>query len=797
MDRHQDAEARRQLERAVELDPNLANAEANLSLLCAKTRDYAGAIRHGKRALALDPKQIDCYHYIAVALRGEGRFDEAVHELERLLEIDPALRGRSQRDRHHPADAGAVKGGNANRLPSRRSRPDALAAFAHFSLSFRPNSPSHRPNSHEGHRLSATGLTRSDEPLIAVFIDFENLAIGVRGMKTGDFQIQLVLKRLLEKGRIVFKRAYCDWSHYRDAIREFHSQGIELIDIPQSKMSGKNSADIRMVVDAMDLCYSKHHIDVFALVSGDSDFSPLVSKLKENNNRVIGCGVKSSTSDLLIANCDEFIYYDDLVRTAQKGTAAAAPKKGVKRREDKKQEALDRLLEVVHSLEQDYDPIWGSMLKQVIRRVYPGFNEGYYGYNSFSELLEDAAESKMIELEFDQSRRNYQIRPKKESPMPVDHPLARGHPRSIAGTGRTCDNRVVPPFPFTAELVVERYLSGVRIDSFLARHFRNYTPWKLQRIVAAGQVKLDGNTVEIAERVYQGDTVSIRLIEPPDKVHRPQPLAVDIVYEDAWLIVVDKPPGQIVHPAGDLQTGTLCNALQHHFDQQTAWPGLLRPGIVHRLDRMTSGLIVVAKEHLAHRQLSIQFQQERISKSYLALVEGVLADERGTIDVPIGTSPEAGSVLMSCSPEAGDRRPSRTDYEVLARGPEHTLVRARPRTGRNHQIRLHMAEIGHPVVGDEFYGPYGAIKLSKAEYKALCRPPAADLPTEPAQTPATPDERQSATTSKPTNRGPIDAARAPPRVRPPDPGRPRHAVAVARGSCVTTAGAAASDATSS
>jgi 23S rRNA pseudouridine1911/1915/1917 synthase len=278
----------------------------------------------------------------------------------------------------------------------------------------------------------------------------------------------------------------------------------------------------------------------------------------------------------------------------------------------------------------------------------------------------------------------------------------------------------VPPFPFTAELLVERYLSGVRIDSFLARHFRNYTPWKLQRLVAAGQVKVDDNTVEIAERVYQGDRVSVRLIEPPDKVHRPQPLPVDIVYEDAWLIVVDKPPGQIVHPAGDLQTGTLCNALQHHFDQQTAWPGLLRPGIVHRLDRMTSGLIVVAKEHLAHRQLSIQFQQERISKSYLALVEGVLADQRGTIDVPIGTSPEAGSVLMSCSPEAGDRRPSRTDYEVLARGPEHTLVRARPRTGRNHQIRLHMAELGHPVVGDEFYGPYGAIKLSKAEYKALC-----------------------------------------------------------------------------
>jgi 23S rRNA pseudouridine1911/1915/1917 synthase len=290
----------------------------------------------------------------------------------------------------------------------------------------------------------------------------------------------------------------------------------------------------------------------------------------------------------------------------------------------------------------------------------------------------------------------------------------------VAGNDRTCDNRSVPSFPFTAELIVERYLSGVRVDSFLARHFRNYTPWRLQRIVAAGQVKIDCTTVDIEERVYQGDTVSVRLIEPPDKVHRPQALPLDIVYEDAWLIVVDKPPGQITHPAGDLQTGTLCNALQHHFDRQTAWPGLLRPGIVHRLDRMTSGLIVVAKEHLAHRQLSIQFQQERIDKNYLALVEGVLPNDQGTIDIPIGTSPEAGSVLMSCSPDAGDRRPSRTDYVVLARGTDQTLVRALPRTGRNHQIRLHFATIGHPVVGDEFYGPLGAIKISKTEYKALC-----------------------------------------------------------------------------
>jgi uncharacterized protein (TIGR00288 family) len=247
----------------------------------------------------------------------------------------------------------------------------------------------------------------SEEPLIAVFVDFENLAIGVRDMKAGKFQIQLVLKRLLEKGRIVYKRAYCDWSNYQDAVQEFHAHGIELIDVPQSKASGKNSADIRMVVDALDLCYSKRHIDVFALISGDSDFSPLVSKLKENNKRVIGCGAKRSTSDLLIANCDEFIYYNDLIRAARK--PRAAPKKG-KARDDKKQEAIDRVLEVLHSVEQDYDPLWGSTLKRAIRRVHPGFNEAYYGYGSFSDLLEDIKAKGLIQLEDDDSRGNYKVR---------------------------------------------------------------------------------------------------------------------------------------------------------------------------------------------------------------------------------------------------------------------------------------------------------------------------------------------------------------------------------------------------
>ncbi|MBT8136872.1 MAG: NYN domain-containing protein [Gammaproteobacteria bacterium] len=247
----------------------------------------------------------------------------------------------------------------------------------------------------------------SDEALIAVFIDYENLALGVRDMKA-KFQIDLIMKRLLEKGRVVYKRAYCDWSHYRGAEREMHVLGIELMDIPRSKLSGKNSADIRMVVDALDLCYSKDHIDTFALISGDSDFSPLVSKLKENYKRVIGCGVKKSTSDLLIANCDEFIYYDDLERHARKKKRASNKKKTSTK--DKKTDAVELVAETVQGLEGDYDPVWGSQIKQTLRRVHPGFNETYYGYRTFNDLLEDAAKNKLIELDYDERRGNYKVR---------------------------------------------------------------------------------------------------------------------------------------------------------------------------------------------------------------------------------------------------------------------------------------------------------------------------------------------------------------------------------------------------
>jgi uncharacterized protein (TIGR00288 family) len=250
----------------------------------------------------------------------------------------------------------------------------------------------------------------ADELRIAVFVDYENLAIGVRQMRAGKFQIDLVLRRLLEKGRIVYKRAYCDWSNYRDAVREFHQHGIEMVDIPQSKASGKNSADIHMVVDALDLCYQKTHIDAFALISGDSDFSPLAGKLKENDKRVVGVGVKSSTSDLLIGSCDEFIYYDDLIRAVESKPKRRRKKTAQSGEQQLTKDAGEKVVEIVRSLERDYDTVWGSMVKQTIRRVYPSFNEVYYGASSFADLLERVEKAGQIELEFDDARGNYIVR---------------------------------------------------------------------------------------------------------------------------------------------------------------------------------------------------------------------------------------------------------------------------------------------------------------------------------------------------------------------------------------------------
>lgn len=268
----------------------------------------------------------------------------------------------------------------------------------------------------------------SEEPLIAVFVDYENLAIGARDSRWRHLNIDLILKRLLEKGRIVYKRAYCDWSQYRSDVRDFHLRGIELVDIPRSKMSGKNSADIRMVVDALDLCYSKDHIEIFALLTGDSDFSPLVSKLKENDKRVIGCGVRNSTSALLMGSCDEFIYYDDLAKAAEtkaeKGERSAKKKPAEKKVSAKKvaaaksdptsetgdgPDAIDMMLEIVENLSKDYDAVWGSMIKQALRRVYPDFSEASAGYRNFAELLKEAEREGCVKLEYDERRGNYRV----------------------------------------------------------------------------------------------------------------------------------------------------------------------------------------------------------------------------------------------------------------------------------------------------------------------------------------------------------------------------------------------------
>jgi uncharacterized protein (TIGR00288 family) len=262
--------------------------------------------------------------------------------------------------------------------------------------------------------------------IMAVYCDFENVALGAKDADNAKFDMGKVLERLLLKGNIVVKKAYCDWARYKEFKGSMHEASFELIEIPHVRMSGKNSADIRMVVDALDLCYTKEHVDTFVLITGDSDFSPLVSKLRENNKTVIGVGVKSSTSDLLIANCDEFIYYDDLIKhtKARKKTAekkAASKKvtskkttktsatKAEKSDDDKKQEACDLVLETYEALLQERGEegsIWGSMIKRALKRQKPGFTESYYGFRSFSDLLQETEKSGLVKLQRDDNSGN-------------------------------------------------------------------------------------------------------------------------------------------------------------------------------------------------------------------------------------------------------------------------------------------------------------------------------------------------------------------------------------------------------
>ncbi len=272
---------------------------------------------------------------------------------------------------------------------------------------------------------------------MALFCDFENIALGVRDAKFAQFDIRKVLERLLLKGSIVVKKAYCDWDRYKEFKATMHEAAFELIEIPHVRQSGKNSADIRMVVDALDLCYTKAHVDSFVIISGDSDFSPLVSKLRENNKYVIGIGVRDSTSDLLSANCDEFIFYDDLVREQEakrkraekkapvkaavakaKMPAAKAEEKVGEKADDKldddrRQQVLDLLVETIEALVAERgedEKIWGSMVKQTMKRRSPGFSEAAYGYRSFRELVEDAQQRKLLLVVKDERPGQYAVR---------------------------------------------------------------------------------------------------------------------------------------------------------------------------------------------------------------------------------------------------------------------------------------------------------------------------------------------------------------------------------------------------
>jgi len=274
--------------------------------------------------------------------------------------------------------------------------------------------------------------SNSEDASLALFCDFENVALGVRDANYAKFDIQLVLEQLLLKGNIVVKKAYCDWERYKEFKPGMHDAAFELIEIPHTRQSGKNSADIRMVVDALDLCYTKEHINTFVIISGDSDFSPLVSKLRENAKLVVGVGVKNSTSDLLMSNCDEFIFYDELVneqeksrqrKSKRKPAAKKAPAKSGKGKRTAKaedngtdsgiDEGIGLIMETAEALYADQgggQKLWGSMVKQTLKRRRPGFNERQYGVRSFSDLLEEAEQRGLLTLEMDERSGGYVIK---------------------------------------------------------------------------------------------------------------------------------------------------------------------------------------------------------------------------------------------------------------------------------------------------------------------------------------------------------------------------------------------------
>ena len=279
-------------------------------------------------------------------------------------------------------------------------------------------------------------VSPQDEQRLALFIDFENIAIGVRDAHYRKFDVNLVLERLLDKGKLLVKKAYADWSRYSDYKRSFHEAAIELIEVPQKSVGGKNSADIRLVVDAMDMSFQKEHINCFVVASGDSDFSPLVSKLKENNKYVIGLGVKNSTSDLLLENCDEFIFYEDLVRGQQR------PMPQIANVPEKVAEVFSLLVDSVLALQRENkEVLWGSMVKETMKRKKPSFNETYYGFRTFSHLLEDAQRRGIVELRRDQKSGSYVIEDLGSAGIGTTRPDAGpvAVPSSIASSARSAE----------------------------------------------------------------------------------------------------------------------------------------------------------------------------------------------------------------------------------------------------------------------------------------------------------------------------------------------------------------------
>ena len=313
-----------------------------------------------------------------------------------------------------------------------------------------------------------------DNLSMAVFCDFENVALGVRDANYEKFDIKPVLERLLLKGSIVVKKAYCDWDRYKSFKSIMHESNFELIEIPHVRQSGKNSADIRMVVDALDLCYTKAHVNTFVIISGDSDFSPLVSKLRENAKQVIGVGVKQSTSDLLVANCDEFIFYDDLVRERERQRQARSkapqpqkqrtPEEQAGRKDEleaRKTQAIEMVVETFEALiseRGDSGKIWASLLKDTLKRRRPDFNETYFGFRTFGNLIEEAQHRGLLEFGRDEKSGAYVYRNSNPAPAPAPVPEeaeAKPEGRTRGSRGGRGRNKGAKEEEALAEAIVE------------------------------------------------------------------------------------------------------------------------------------------------------------------------------------------------------------------------------------------------------------------------------------------------------------------------------------------------------